>query len=72
MNTPMQQVANFYSAVAEYMLFEYKPKYYEYFVDDDNTDIMLDICAKYYFGGNNIVDTAGDIVQMMKNDPNVK
>jgi hypothetical protein len=51
------------------MLFEYKPKYYEYFVDDDNTDSMIELCSKYYFGGNNIPDTAGDIVnRYLKNN----
>jgi hypothetical protein len=69
MQTPMQEIVNFYSSVAEYMLFEYKPKYYEYFVDDDNTDSMIELCSKYYFGGNNIPDTAGDIVnRYLKNN----
>ena len=63
---PMQYILNFYSAVAEYMLFEYKPKYYEYFVDDDNTDSMIELCSRYYYGGNNIIDTAGDIVNLLK------
>lgn len=62
----MQSILNFYSAVAEYMLFEYKPKYYEYFVDDDNTDNMIELSSKYYFGGNNIPDTAGEIVNILK------
>lgn len=68
MKVPMQHILNFYSAIAEYILFEYKPKYYEYFVDDDNTDTMIELCSKYYFGGNNVPDTAGDIVSLMKHN----
>ena len=50
------------------MLFrsEYKPKWAKLYNNDDILDDMIRLTGEYYFGGNSIPQTAGDIVDYLK------
>jgi hypothetical protein len=45
---------------------EYKPKWARLYNSEDILDEMIQITGQYYLGGNNVVDTAGDIVSFLK------
>jgi hypothetical protein len=45
---------------------EYKPKWARLYNAQGSLDEMIIITGQYYLGGNNVVDTAGDIVALLK------
>jgi hypothetical protein len=45
---------------------EYKPKWARLYNSEKTLDEMIQITGQYYLGGNNVVDTAGDIVRFLK------
>jgi hypothetical protein len=46
---------------------EYKPRWARLYNSQDILDEMIMITGQYYLGGNNVPDTAGDIVRFLKN-----
>lgn len=61
-----QAICDFYNSVWHYMKMEYKPKWAKLYNAEDTLDEMIQITGHYYLGGNNVVDTAGDIVALLK------
>jgi hypothetical protein len=45
---------------------EYKPKWARLYNAEKTLDEMIQLTGQYYLGGNNVVDTAGDIVTLLK------
>lgn len=66
-----RQVANFFQSISSYMKNEYKPKYYRFYNDPVVIDDMIKLTSSYYFGGNTVPYTAGDIVDYMRSKYNV-
>jgi hypothetical protein len=61
-----QAICDFYNSVWDYMKAEYKPKWARLYNAEDTLDEMIQITGQYYLGGNNVVDTTGDIVRLLK------
>ena len=61
-----QSICDFYNSVWNYMKAEYKPKWARLYNAEDTLDEMIQITGQYYLGGNNVVDTTGDIVRLLK------
>ena len=45
---------------------EYKPKYSKLFADSDISEKLTDLVTQYYWGGNSVPFTAGQIVDLLK------
>ena len=61
------QITEFMNCVGEYLLMEYKPKYYEEYRKDKNQSHFFDFVGSYYMGGSNVPDTARYVVELIKN-----
>jgi hypothetical protein len=61
-----QAICDFYNSVWNYMKAEYKPKWARLYNAEDTLDEMIQITGQYYLGGNNVPDTTGDIVRLLK------
>jgi hypothetical protein len=61
-----QIVCNFYNSVFEYMNKEYRPKWARLYNSDKLLDDMIKLTGEYYFGGNTVPFTAGQIVDLLK------
>jgi len=61
-----QIVCNFYNSVLEYMNNEYRPKWARLYNSDKLLDDMIRLTGEYYFGGNTVPFTAGQIVDLLK------
>ena len=61
-----QAICDFYNSVWNYMKAEYKPKWARLYNAKNTLDEMIQITGQYYLGGNNVVDTTGDIVRLLK------
>lgn len=57
----------FYNEVLDYMKAEYKPKWARLYNAKGSLDEMIQLTGQYYLGGNNVPDTAGDIVRLLRN-----
>lgn len=67
MNDKAQQlVCDFYNSVWEYMQAEYKPKWAKIYNSEKLLDDMIYLTGQYYFGGNSVPMTAGQIVDLLK------
>lgn len=66
-----KQIANFFQSVSIYIKHEYKSRYYRFYNDPIVIDEMIRLTSSYYWGGNNVPSTAGDIVHYMRNKYNV-
>jgi hypothetical protein len=56
----------FYNEVLDYMKAEYRPKWARLYNSQEILDEMIQLTGQYYLGGNNVPDTAGDIVLLLK------
>jgi hypothetical protein len=56
----------FYLAVYAYIGMEYKPRYAKLFADSDISEKLVDLTTQYYWGGNSVPFTAGQIVDLLK------
>lgn len=56
----------FYLNVYAYIEMEYKPKYARMFVDSSISEKLVDLTTQYYWGGNTVPFTAGQIVDLLK------
>jgi hypothetical protein len=65
-NSVNQAICDFYNSVWNYMKMEYKPKWARLYNSEKLLDEMIKLTGQYYLGGNNVVDTAGDIVRLLK------
>lgn len=61
-----QLVCDFYNSVWKYMKAEYKPKWAKLYNSEQLLDDMIKLTGEYYFGGNNVPFTAGQIVDLLK------
>jgi hypothetical protein len=59
------QLTNFINSVSRYLDMEYHPKYYNTFNKDKNLVRIFDFVTGRYLGGNNVPDTAHDIVEFI-------
>ena len=67
MNKQVQQaICDFYNSVWNYMKSEYKPKWARLYNAENTLDDMIQLTGQYYLGVNNVVDTSGDIVALLK------
>ena len=61
-----QAICDFYNSVWKYMKAEYKPKWARLYNAQGSLDEMIKLTREYYLGGNNVPDTAGDIIRLLK------
>lgn len=67
MNEKAQElVCDFYNSVWEYMQAEYKPKWARIYNSEELLDDMIYLTSQYYFGGNSVPMTTGQIVDLLK------
>lgn len=59
-------VHQFYMNVYSYISMEYKPKYAKLFANSDISAKLTDLVTQYYWGGNSVSFTAGQIVDLLK------
>jgi hypothetical protein len=64
-------VTNFFQSVSAYMKREYKSRYYRFYNDPIVIDEMMRLTSTYYWGGNSIPNTTGDVVDYIKSKYNV-
>lgn len=62
------QIIDFMNYVGDYLLMEYKPKYYEEYRKDKNQSHFFDFVGSYYMGGSNVPDTARYVVELIKHN----
>lgn len=66
-NSKASQMAySFYMGVYSYINMEYKPKYAKIFADSEDSIRIVDLVNQYFWGGNTIQFTAGQIVDLIK------
>lgn len=56
----------FYLNVYSYISMEYKPKYAKIFADSDFSEKLVDLTTQYYWGGNSVPFTAGQVIDLIK------
>ena len=61
-----KHIACFFKSVSNYIKKEYKSRYYRFYNDPVVIDEMIRLTANYYWGGNSVPSTAGDIVDYMR------
>lgn len=66
-----KQVAGFFKSVSSYIKREYKSRYYRFYNDPVIIDEMIQLTSNYYWGGNTVPSTAGDMVDYMRSKYNV-
>jgi hypothetical protein len=67
MNKKVHSLAHaFYMGVYAYISQEYKPKYSRIFADSDFSPKLYDLCNQYYWGGNTVPFTAGQIIDLIQ------
>jgi hypothetical protein len=59
-------IVDFMNCVGEYLLMEYKPKFYQEYRKDKNQSHFFDFVGSYYMGGSNVPDTARCVVELIK------
>lgn len=60
----------FYMSVYSYIHSEYKPKYARLYANSDIAERLADLVTQYYWGGNSVPFTAGQIVDLLKSKYN--
>lgn len=65
-NKAQKYAHKFYMSVYSYISMEYKPNYSKLFTDSDISDKLTDLVTQYYWGGNSVPFTAGQIVDLLK------
>jgi len=65
-------VCDFYNQVWVYMQAEYRPKWARLYNSEKILDDMILLTSEYYFGGNTVPMTAGQIVDLLKSKYNKK
>jgi hypothetical protein len=55
----------FYMQVYTYIEMEYKPKYARLVADSDISERLVDLISQYYWGGNTVQFTAGQVVDLL-------
>lgn len=60
------QVHEFYMSVYNYIHMEYKPRYAKLVANSDISEKIADLITQYYWGGNNVQFTAGQVVDLLK------
>jgi nitric oxide reductase large subunit len=67
MNQKAQRlVTDFYNSVLDYMKAEYKPRWVKLYKNKEISDGMIRLTHDYYWGGNSVANTAGDIVDLLR------
>jgi hypothetical protein len=61
-----QLAHSFYMTVFAYISEEYKPRLAKLFADSEISPQIYDLCGQYYWGGNSVPFTAGQIVDLLK------
>jgi hypothetical protein len=56
----------FYMQVYSYISMEYKPQYRKLFANSDLSEKLTDLVTQYYWGGNSVPFTSGQIVDLLK------
>lgn len=67
MNKKAEALAHcFYMDVFAYIDSEYKPKFARLYADSDISDKIVMLVYEYYWGGNTVPFTAGQIVDLLR------
>jgi len=61
-----QYAHTFYMAVYSYINMEYKPRYAKLFADSEISEKLVDLVTQYYWGGNSIPFTSGQVVDLLR------
>ena len=64
--TAYRYAHQFYMNVYSYIDMEYKPKYAKLFANSDISEKLTDLVTQYYWGGNSVPFTAGQVVDLLK------
>lgn len=56
----------FYMKVYSYIDMEYKPKYSRLLADSDSSEKLVDLITQYFWGGNTVQFTAGQVVDLLR------
>lgn len=56
----------FYLSVYSYIIDEYNPRIATLFTDSPISGTLVDLINKYFWGGNTIPSTAGDIADLLR------
>ena len=67
-----QYAHTFYMSVYSYIHMEYKPKYARLFADSDISEKLVDLVTQYYWGGNSVQFTAGQVVDLLRSKYDIK
>lgn len=65
-NKARRAVASFFHSVSAYIKAEYKPRFYKLYNREDIVDDMIHLTNEYYWGGNTVQNTAGDVVDLLR------
>lgn len=65
-NKARKYAHQFYMSVYSYISMEYKPSYSKLFADSDISEKLTDLVTQYYWGGNSVPFTAGQVVDLLK------
>lgn len=57
---------SFYMSVYSYITMEYKHRYGQILADSKLSEMLVDFISGYYWGGNTIQFTAGEVVNLIK------
>lgn len=61
-----EDITSFMNKVGDYIYMEYNSSYYKHFTRDKNLCRIFDFISSHYFGGANVPDTAGYVVEFIK------
>lgn len=65
-NKARRAVASFFHNVSAYIKAEYKPRFYKLYNREDIVNDMIRLTNEYYWGGNTVQNTAGDVVDLLR------
>jgi len=65
-NKPIEMEENFYISVHTYIYMEYSPRVVRLFEESPISEKIKNLVAEYYWGGNSVAFTAGQIVDLLK------
>lgn len=64
----IKEINVFFNSISYYLYQEYDHKYYKEFNREINLKRMIKLVEGYYWGGNNVPDTAGMIVEYFQSN----
>lgn len=65
-NKPIDMQENFYISVYTYLCMEYSPRVAQLFEESPISEKIKDLVGQYYWGGNSVAFTAGQVADLIK------